>query len=324
VAGCIRPGRSFHRTPHLRALGFDPLVAEVERLNRANTLPKVSYVDAYVGVLEEHRRTPEGWMDDRVPGQSNLRTKISSSFRAVTLLGLADQREGFNSGSEIVLSQRRVALGTFLPEADRPAVDFIKIDTDGYDFEVLQGAEALFAAGGVLGVNVECQFHGPVDDRANVFCNIDRFLRQRGFSFYDMSIARYSRAVLPQPFELDLPAQSVRGQACWGDAIYFRDVSDPHYEAMQLCQTIGRKLGRNGPISGAELQHLCATLNHLMAQRDVSGYVAKHAETLPRGVLPLIQFHRKLAQREQNVLLGQVLEGLHRLLASRMASLAEA
>ncbi len=35
--------------PHLKAVGFDPLVSEVERLNRVETNPDVSYAAAWIG-----------------------------------------------------------------------------------------------------------------------------------------------------------------------------------------------------------------------------------------------------------------------------------
>jgi hypothetical protein len=142
------------------------------------------------------------------------------------------QKEIFNSGQEMVFSRNRVELDNYFQGSDRDGMDFIKIDTDGSDYQVLTGARQLLDAGAVLGVTIECQFHGIVHDEANLFCNIDRFLRARGFSLYDLESHRYSRADLPQPFVYDIPAQTARGQIQWGEALYFRDLANLDYSRM--------------------------------------------------------------------------------------------
>jgi hypothetical protein len=109
-------------------------------------------------------------------------------------------------------------------------VDFIKTDTDGHDYHVLRGAGITLSACPVLGISVECPFDGPVHPHANEFSNIDRLLRRRGFSLFDLDVKRYSRAVLPKPFCSDFPANTTDGQVLLGDAIYLRDAGDPEYE----------------------------------------------------------------------------------------------
>jgi hypothetical protein len=82
----------------------------------------------------------------------------------------------------------------------------------------------------VLGVAVECQFHGLVHDAANIFANIDRLLRQLGITLFDIEVYKYSRAALPKPFLYRIPAQTTAGQMLWADALYFRDVGEQGYE----------------------------------------------------------------------------------------------
>ena len=84
----------------------------------------------------------------------------------------------------------------------------------------------------VLGLGVECQFHGLVHDRANVFANIDGLLRSWGFSLFDIEIQRYSRSVLPARFWFPTPSSTVSGQALWADVIYLRDAGIENYESI--------------------------------------------------------------------------------------------
>jgi hypothetical protein len=139
-------------------------------------------------------------------------------------------RETDNSGAEVVLTDRVVAIDRYCAEAGIKTIDYLKIDTDGSDYEVLLGAERMLTDG-ILGVQVEVQFHGAVDREANLFSTIDLFLRERGFSLFDLDLWRYSRAALPRPFVYDnIPAQTRRGQLAWGEALYLRDLGDPDHE----------------------------------------------------------------------------------------------
>jgi hypothetical protein len=110
-------------------------------------------------------------------------------------------------------------------------VDFLKVDTDGHDIEVILGARNILASG-VIGLRVEEQLHGSPHKYANTFSNIDRLLRERGFSLFDLDVYRYSRADLPAPFVYDIPAQTTTGQVSWGEALYLRDLGSPAYESM--------------------------------------------------------------------------------------------
>jgi hypothetical protein len=69
-----------------------------------------------------------------------------------------------------------------------------------------------------------------VHEYANTFSNIDRFLRLRGFSLFDLSTVRYSRAALPAPFASRILAHTVSGQVNCGKAVYFRDLGHHMYE----------------------------------------------------------------------------------------------
>ncbi len=220
---------------HLRAVGFDPLVNEVQRLSAENRHEKVAYVDAFVGAPDYGKLFPPELAADKVRSRSNQSDARSSSLRAAKLGEMNYEKEVFNSGGEMTFSSRRISLDEYFPPAQRGAIDFIKIDTDGSDYPVLVGAREILESGAVLGLTIECQFHGAVHDHANLFCNIDRFLRARGFSLYDLEAHRYSRAELPQPFVYDIPAQTLRGQVQWGEALYFRDLADPDYSRMWGC-----------------------------------------------------------------------------------------
>ena len=216
----------------LQALAFEPLVVEAERLQRAAAGTKVRYEAAFVTCRDFEALFPPDVRHDRTRSKSNDPFRRTSAARAQELMPTPYIDQVFNAGAPAVYADRHVVLDDFIPVDEQPFVDFIKIDTDGHDMEVLLGAEELVRRGGVLGFSIEGQFHGASHDYANTFSNIDRFLRGCGFTLFDLESYRYSRAALPAPFAHDLAAQTVSGQVLWGEAIYFRDLADPDYERM--------------------------------------------------------------------------------------------
>jgi hypothetical protein len=216
--------------PHLTAFGFDTLVRECERLNREEPNPRVRYFDRFVGWDGYRELFPESIEKDTVAGWSNQPFPRTSAARLQQAQN-APFAQYYNANDpDLVYTSRRTSLDDFFAEHPGVRVDFIKIDTDGQDYEVLCGARRVLEEHQVLGLLVEMQFHGVSHPHANLFANIDRLLREHGFSLFDLETYRYTRAGLPGRFVYCLPAQTRQGQVLAGDALYLRDAAAPGYE----------------------------------------------------------------------------------------------
>jgi FkbM family methyltransferase len=214
------------------AVGFDPLVAEVERLNAATRSPGVRYEAARVTCRDYDTLYPREVRKKRGEWPHVDLFERSSAAAVKRRLQTSYEQTVFNKGAPIVYTDRAITLDDYVPEQDRPRVDFLKIDTDGHDIAVVLGAQALMAAGGMLGVLVEAQLQGSTHEFANTFTNIDRILKRHGFTLFDLTTNRYSRASLPAPFAVDLAAQTTSGQLLWGDALYLRELASRDYERL--------------------------------------------------------------------------------------------
>lgn len=211
--------------PDFGAVGFDPMIEECARLNAApEASPGVRYVDAFVGSEDYARDFPPGAR----AGWSDAPFERSSAARAQRILGMSYGQTVSVSGAQ-TMTTRRTSLDAFLAGEGRAYVDFIKTDTDGHDYEVLHGARKTLGERRVLGVLVEVAFQGVTHPHSQLFGNIDRLLREHGFTLFDLETYRYSRASLPDMFTYDLPAQTYAGQVIAGDALYLRDVCAPGY-----------------------------------------------------------------------------------------------
>jgi FkbM family methyltransferase len=206
----------------LRAVGFDGLVKEVERLNAEASRQGRQYYAYLVG--DKSYQSPEG-----IPNRQPF--PRTSAARAVEITSTNYAAKYFDQTGECVYATEMIELDQFFLKDHAANVDFIKIDTDGSDYQVLRGARQLLAQSNVLGIGIEAQFHAGVHDETNTFRNIDRLLTGMGFSLFDLEVYRYSRAVLPSRFVYRIPAQTETGQVLWGEALYLRDAAEPHYEA---------------------------------------------------------------------------------------------
>jgi FkbM family methyltransferase len=231
ASGGIHP-KWFAFMEAISAVGFDPLVKECERLNQVEHPIEVSYIPVFVG----------GPLDLELPSPESRCSRPHhrmSNVRAREMLKLSSL-ERYNSFQQVVFSESRITLDNFFAGGQRTP-DFLKIDTDGHDFEVLLGSAQLLKENTILGVCVESQFHGPVHRNANTFSNIDMFMRKNGFCLFDLKIRRYSRWDLPGKFLTRFGGHTDFGQILWADAFYFRDLgSDSYAETWDFPITAGR------------------------------------------------------------------------------------
>ena len=107
-----------------------------------------------------------------------------------------------------------VSLDSFLPAAGVGVVDFLDLDTQGSELEILDGAQT-FLSNSVVALKCEVEFAALYEGQP-LFGDVDRFLQRFGFMLFDLTRSRYRRT--------NFPAHALtRGQLLWGDALYLRD-----------------------------------------------------------------------------------------------------
>lgn len=207
------------------ALGVEPLVSEVERLNRETDNDNIQYMDAFIEWAEWPEKYPE---EEREQFILDFFKRLSASTALETKQENYQQKY-YNGGEELVYSENRLAMDDLISRFPEHRIDFLKTDTDGFDFPILKSGQKIFSGQNILMAKVEAIFHSESNEYANNFANIDGYMRQMGMSLLDLETHNYSRGALPDRFVYTIPAQTRSGQILWGDALYFRDFSNPNF-----------------------------------------------------------------------------------------------
>ena len=159
--------------------------------------------------------------------------------------------------------------------------DFIELDTQGNELEILSGAERLIASS-VVGLQVEVEFGQMYVDQA-LFADVDRYLCNRGFFLLDLSTHRVRRAAAPA-------TTATRGQILWGHALYLRDSRELAPEPAARLAVIAAMLDRPD-IAAAALQQVLASAQDKELRKHAAAAL-KAVTVQSRRLLPRLLFDR--------------------------------
>ncbi len=184
-------------------IGFEPDIIECGKLNlqaQENNLT-IRFLPIALSCKKEERALNI----TKSPGCSSLlkpNRKILNQF---------PDAERFDIVKATQLST--LSLDSVLEDNNIDDVDFIKIDTQGTELNILQGAE-LALSKGVFGIAVEVELTQLYEGQP-LFSDVDMYLRDKGFTLFDLNRHRWKRKNVPA----NMPC---RGQIIFGDALYFR------------------------------------------------------------------------------------------------------
>jgi FkbM family methyltransferase len=198
-ARAIKGNRLVGAFPQARYIGFELDVEECNRLNSLN--------------IERHQFHPQaiGRRDDSRTLYVTRNPACSSLYEP----NVQEMHRFMDCGPYFDVLEKTtvetVSLDDWCRDAGISGVEFLELDTQGSELDILQGSEHLLAAS-ILGLQVEVEFF-PIYKDQPLFSDVDNYLRQRGFRLFDLSRYRLRRAYL-----------KTRGQLLWGHAFYLKDV----------------------------------------------------------------------------------------------------
>jgi len=109
-----------------------------------------------------------------------------------------------------------ITLDQFCQEEDINEIDYLQIDVQGADLDVLRGATNILNRS-VLGIQIEVEFSHLYIGQP-LFADVDSFLRKSDFTLFDVLQSYRPRVRSP------ICSEARRGQLLWGEAFYLRDL----------------------------------------------------------------------------------------------------
>lgn len=218
--------------PRLRALGIDASEAECTRLTACETNPEIEYLAAFVGRRAD--KIVDLSAGPAAPLIMQMRDRLSfmrtREIREARLKGASAEEQFRNNAWEmtgLADPAKPVVVPGLLAERGWNDLDYLKIDIDGVDYEILRSFDARLEALGLLAVQLEVNFIGSGATDEHTFHNTDRFMRRQGFDLFRLDVRTYSTRALPARYVWPTPAETLSGRPFQGEAYYARDVLGP-------------------------------------------------------------------------------------------------
>lgn len=200
-----------------KLLCFDPDEEECARLQIDHSLDAVEYVP--LALSSDGREL--SLTITRQPACSSIYPPMEAMYRHYPAL--------IDIEPERVVSVPSTSLDKFLADRGLQRPDLLKLDTQGSELDILQGAVNNLSA--VCMIDIEVEFN-PIYSGQALFGEIDLFMRTHGFSLWRLpALVHYAPETFPS---LKTPFQAVshpgrletvnpgNGQLFWGQAHYVR------------------------------------------------------------------------------------------------------
>jgi FkbM family methyltransferase len=217
-------------TPDLRALGtavdvygIEPDPEECARLTEQHAQPSATYygrVQFFPAALGRPEKGRTMYVTSRRGSSTMLKpiTAVAEAFDRPQFMVVEETR-----------TLETVALDSFLQDAGIGAIDFVKMDVEGLELEILQGARELLST--TLHVLRTEVAHVVTREGQPTAAEIDVFLRDFGFEPLDMLEMHHWRPLsrrhhLRWDRRAKLPFS--RGQLIHGDVLYVRNLTQLH------------------------------------------------------------------------------------------------
>jgi FkbM family methyltransferase len=211
---------------HLIIYGFDPDVGECARLNGDSKAKGQNrrYYPLVLGGKNEHGRdfyvTNQELSNSLLRPNESLIRRYRGSFNGTTV-GTTE-----TVGIKKIIKVDTVTLDTWAQTYGISDMDFIKLDVQGAELEILSGGKKLLDQS--IGTLVEVWFD-PIYHELPLFRDIDHFLRGQGFTFFSFHVYNSTQFVgrTTSPVSFDRAKthweQKLAGQLITADALYLRD-----------------------------------------------------------------------------------------------------
>ncbi len=194
-----------HYGDQIKLIGFEPNKDSYKECVERKSNSQTTY---YPYALDRHK----GKKDFYVTSYSSASSFFRPNMTMAKKFGIDDELSVVKS-----VQVDTINFDSFQKIYGLENVDFIKLDTEGSELDILKGSENALKSS-VLGLSIEVRFIEILNNQP-LFSDIDRYLKSLGFFLYDLDLNRLTRNVLgKQKYEF--------GQLHFAQALYLREAVD--------------------------------------------------------------------------------------------------
>jgi len=218
----------------VRLYGFEPDAVEVEKLNEEVRKLGLDY-RYFAGALWSEK-TKLTFHENKSPGGGSFFPQNTDLTNRWKFENHQDKFLARDIFYPVGTSEwQMTSLDTWAQEQTEPVeFDFLKLNVQGAELEILLGAESLLDR--TIGIMAEVSFVESYQDRP-FFADIDRALRQHDFGFFDLIGHHYMGRARSPITVRHLPGlYPLWGQLIEGHGIYFRDPIDMQARGVAIDQ----------------------------------------------------------------------------------------
>lgn len=196
--------------PNLTIYGFDADASACQQMNQNHQMQQTNWTEKHIPLALWHEAGKSTLYVTKYPACSSLYSPSSSYI---------DRFIGNSELIELVSTEEieTTTLDEFCQSEADHQIDFLQVDTQGAELNVLKGA-ANSLEKSTLAIKVEVEFT-PIYNNQPLFSDVDIYLREKGFSLFDFGTLSRDHRRRGGLISKDHP-----GQLIWTDAFYFRDL----------------------------------------------------------------------------------------------------
>lgn len=196
--------------PNLTIYGFDADVEACDQANADIAARKVNWKEKHIPLALSNTEGKATLYVTKNPGCSSL---YPPSEEHIKRFDGDSEQLGIKSTVDLYTT----TLEKFCTDEGIKEIDFLHLDVQGAELNVLQGADGILN-NSVLGLVTEVEFT-EIYTGQPLFSDVDIYLRNQGLTLFDLAnIYHGCRSEIP------VISQSHPGVLIWSDAFYFRDL----------------------------------------------------------------------------------------------------
>jgi FkbM family methyltransferase len=204
--------------PDVRLYAFEPDEAETLRMAQASA-HNAEYVFNSTACLGRDEKNRPLYISKERFNSSFLRIDDKHYYRKRAYADGHPIRQTETFAVDKIVNVDSVSLDTFFLENGGKSPDYIKLDIEGIELELMEASPRSVES--AVAISVDVIFHADWID-APTFADIDTYMRRNGFALYDLrSLKKNEQFSAPMTFYDE--HGKMRGQTACGDAVYIRD-----------------------------------------------------------------------------------------------------